>query len=171
MRRGLRRRRFRFQDAIDRVSGQRNYSHSVSLEQNLKGIIRSTIWNVNKSSRHKGITDLPEPEAQDTHDPISELPGASPPPDALAIGSETLRERERMLREFEKSLAGEDELLKLVSDLKLNITLRATWNGLWEFQQPAYLNLSENYGNEWSDSKHTVAEECLWSRNPFSTNP
>jgi hypothetical protein len=47
------------QDAIDRLlSGQRNYSHSVSLEQNLKGIIRSTIWNVNKSSRHKGSRSL-----------------------------------------------------------------------------------------------------------------
>ena len=107
------------QDAIDRLlSGQRNYSHSVSLEQNLKGIIRSTIWKVNKSSRHKGITDLPKPEGQDTHDPINELPGASPPPDALVIGSETLREQERMLSDFEKSLAGEEELSKLVSAFK-----------------------------------------------------
>ena len=107
------------QDAIDRLlGGQRNYNDSVSLEQNLKGIIRSTIWNVNKSSRRKGISEISKPDAQDTSDPISELPGALPPPDASVIASESLREQERMLSEFETSLAGEEDLLKLLSALK-----------------------------------------------------
>ena len=107
------------QDAIDRLlSGQRNYNHSVSLEQNLKGIIRSTIWSVNKSSRRKSITEISKLEAQDTPDPLSELPGTSAPPDLSVITSENLREQERTLREFETSLAGEEDLLKLLNAFK-----------------------------------------------------
>src|SRR4051794_6311274 len=47
------------QEAIERlIDGRRQYNHGIPLEQNIRGIIRSMIWSLNKSSRKQGITEL-----------------------------------------------------------------------------------------------------------------
>jgi DNA-directed RNA polymerase specialized sigma24 family protein len=107
------------QEAIERlINGRRHYNHQVTLEQNLKGIIRSTIWSLSKSSGRKKIIDHSKSDSEETSDAITELPGDSPGPDNAAMASESVADQKRLLSEFEASLAGENDLVKLVGAFK-----------------------------------------------------
>jgi DNA-directed RNA polymerase specialized sigma24 family protein len=107
------------QEAIDRLlAGRRKYNHGVDLEQNLRSIIRSMIWSLNKSSNRAGIVELSTPSDDEGADPIDSLPSPTVSPSASAIAVEKTEHQRRMLNEFEASIAGETELLTVFTALK-----------------------------------------------------
>ncbi len=100
-------------EALERfLSGRRSYNHSVSFELNLKGAIRSIIWSVNKSSRRTPL--IVNPDAKDEGD----FPDQQIAADEATAAAESVEQQKRMLQSFEDSLAGEDELLRLLSAYK-----------------------------------------------------
>jgi hypothetical protein len=105
-------------DALDRLlTSRRAYDHSVSLEQNLRRAIRSIIWSANKSSRRSLLTEIGQTERENV-DPIEQLPGPASSADVAAIANERTAEQRRLLAEFEKSLAREPGLLRLLAAYK-----------------------------------------------------
>lgn len=107
------------QEAIDRLlNGQRRYNYDNGLEQNLRGIIRSIIWSLNKSSHRSGIVEVSPSSGHETADPIDELPGSSASPSASAVATERSAYQQRILNEFEASIAGEAELVAVFAALK-----------------------------------------------------
>ncbi len=108
------------QEAIERlINGRRHYNQSITLEQNLKGIIRSMIWSLNKSSRRHGITELSSrSEVTGTSTTLDDLAGNEPSAVSLTMTGERLHEERQILEAFEKSLADEPDLLKLVAAYK-----------------------------------------------------
>ena len=108
------------QEAIERlINGRRHYNQSVTLEQNLKGIIRSMIWSLNKSSRRRGVTELSSPTGvEGVSATLEDLPSNEPSAVSSVVTAERLGEERKILEAFEKSLAHEPELLKLVAAYK-----------------------------------------------------
>ena len=101
------------QEALERfLSGRRTYNHLVSLDQNLKGAIRSIVWSLNKSSRRAPLIEVTQTE--DEADAMEQFPSLAPTADAAATENERAREQERMLEAFEESLTDEHDLLHLV---------------------------------------------------------
>lgn len=108
------------QESIERlINGRRHYNQSVTLEQNLKGIIRSMIWSLNKSSRRRGITELSSPPGvEEVSATLDDLPSNEPSAASVVVTGERLDEERQILEAFEKSLADEPDLLKLVAAYK-----------------------------------------------------
>lgn len=108
------------QEAIDRlINGRREYQYGVSLEQNLKGIIRSSVWSLNKSARRARLVDSDSnPKSEKVSGVVDEAASTSPSPEESAISSEALIEQQCMLNNFEASLKGDGELLKVFNALK-----------------------------------------------------
>jgi DNA-directed RNA polymerase specialized sigma24 family protein len=106
------------QEALDRLlTRRRAYDHSLSLEQNVRRAIKSIIWSANKSSRRSPLTEIGRTEREEV-EPIEQLPDPASSGDAAIIAEERTSEQRHFLAEFEKSLACEPELLRLVSAYK-----------------------------------------------------
>jgi DNA-directed RNA polymerase specialized sigma24 family protein len=102
------------QESLDRLfTGERAYNHSISLEHNLRGVIRSMIWSANKSSRRTPLRELVTNPGDD-RDPLQGVPSAAMAPDAAAVADE----QKKMLEDFEKSLSDDTQLLQLISAYK-----------------------------------------------------
>jgi hypothetical protein len=108
------------QEAIDRfLSGRRAYNYSVSLEQNLKGAVHSIVWSITKSSQRKPFIEssATQPSGHEG-DPLDRVESPVLPSDCSAIAKENAATQSHFLDEFERSLVGEDELLKLLNAYK-----------------------------------------------------
>jgi hypothetical protein len=108
------------QESIDRfMSGRRAYNFSVSLEQNLRGAMRSIISSLNKSSLRGPLIDInAASNPNEKSDPIDQLPSSTPSAEASIMADERAQEQKRMLEEFEKSLAGENDLMIVLNAYK-----------------------------------------------------
>jgi hypothetical protein len=104
------------QEAIERfLSGQRTYNHSISLELNARGAIKSLIWSLNKSSRRTPTVPATESTDADSSEGRTEQV-------ANAAAKDSIAEQKRMLEEFERSLAGQTELIQLLRAYKDDCT-------------------------------------------------
>jgi ERCC4-type nuclease len=108
------------QEAIDRfLNRRRTYNYSASLEQNLRGAIKSIIWSLNKSSQRRPLIDMHAmSDAGEKSDPIAQLPSSTPPADASIMADERAQEQKRILEEFENTLTSESDLLKVLNGYK-----------------------------------------------------
>ena len=106
------------QEAIDRLlNGQRLYRADLSLEQVLRGTIRSLVWSSNKSSHRQPLLDV-------THqieggDACVGIDATDPAPaaDGSLLFRERVAQQRVLLRAFEESL-DQPELKQLVEALK-----------------------------------------------------
>jgi hypothetical protein len=106
------------QEALDRFfSGRRSYDYSLSLEQNLRGAIRSMIWSVNKSSRRTPLIEIGQ-TPDDKSDPIAQLPSPSSAVDVEVAANERIEAQKEVLKAFEESIVGDNELSSLVNAYK-----------------------------------------------------
>ena len=106
------------QEAVDRLlSNRRHYNFDVSLEQNLRGIIKSLVWNLNKSSRRSQIAELPQTDSGGD-DPLEGLPGSERSPADLALRAEAIKHQRARLDAFEQSISDEPNLLAIFRGLK-----------------------------------------------------
>ena len=106
-------------EAIEKfLDGRRTYNHSVSLEQNLKGSMRSILWNLNKSSRSKPIIDLERETSDQKSAAISRVASSDPSADCSIIANENARYQQRMLKDFEEFIGHEKDLLKILGAYK-----------------------------------------------------
>jgi hypothetical protein len=107
------------QEGLDRfLTGRRAYDYSMSIEQNLRGAIRSIVWSVNKSSRRTPLLDIAQAQRETYSDPIEQLSSSTSSVEVGVIADEEAEKQQRILDEFEKSLIHENDLLRLVAAYK-----------------------------------------------------
>jgi DNA-directed RNA polymerase specialized sigma24 family protein len=108
------------QEAIERLlNGERRYSYSVSLEQNLRGTIKSLIWSLNKSSRRTPLLEIRTiQKGEQNRTVMAELASSAPSPAASVAAEEAAREQKQILEQFEKFLSCEEDLLKVLEAYK-----------------------------------------------------
>lgn len=106
------------QEAVDRLlNNRRQYNFDVNLEQNLRGIIRSLVWNLNKSSLRSQMTELPQSDSVDG-DPLDALAGPERSPADAALRAEAIKHQRERLDAFEQSIADDPNLLAIFRGLK-----------------------------------------------------
>jgi len=104
--------------AVERfLNGQRKYDHSVSLEKNLKGAMRSIIWSANKSCRRSRVSELPVGNDTVGH-PLDHLAGGTPSADVEIIAAEQAEIEKRKMAQFEQTLVGDTKLQQLADAYK-----------------------------------------------------
>ena len=108
------------QEAIDRLlNGRRTFNQTVSLEQNLRGAIRSIVWSLNKAAHRKPqLADATSSMSPEGSDPLHQLPDPSPSIDA----QENARQQQQMLSRFERSLGTDAELRAVFNAYKDGVT-------------------------------------------------
>lgn len=107
------------QEALDRLlNNRRRYNFDVDLEQNLRGVIKSLVWNLNKSSLISQVTELRPSDSAPDDDPLDTLPGKNASPSDLALRAEAIKHQRERLDAFEQSIADDPDLLKIFGGLK-----------------------------------------------------
>jgi hypothetical protein len=111
-------------DAVKKlVLGERTYNYDVSLEFNLKGTIRSLIWNHKAKFGRGPFIDLKG--RSDEEYPNGDVSDAADPKSCDAERIEKVAIEKRLLDDFKASISDEPELLKLYEALQKDISKNA----------------------------------------------
>lgn len=95
--------------------GDRTYDYGLSLEQNIRRTIESSIWNWKKKSDRRPLLDHASADAGDT-DEFDPIEAAADPGTARSTAAEKNERQEaqrKVLEDFRATLQGDDELREL----------------------------------------------------------
>ena len=109
------------QSAVGRLlDGGRSYNFDYSLEQNIKGIIRSMIWNWNKSANRQPVTSASISYVDDDRDRnlIELVAGEQPSASEQLVAKEETETKQALIAAFEQFLKDDIELTRVIGAYK-----------------------------------------------------
>lgn len=153
------------QEAIDRLlNGRRDYNFTVTLEQNLRGVVRSIIWSSNKSANRRPLAQPVEKSDADggENDPLNRAADPSPAPDESLGNVEAAGAQKRLLADFERSISHDLELSSLVEAFKDECYLPRKIETLTGIPANRVSELRRKLGRKLEKfvEKHSTAQPC-----------